>query len=395
MLGIVSSDLPTLALLLSDTLSGSRQPIPDGPIKLYVCGVTPYDTTHLGHAFTFVQFDALVRALRWLYPERALTYVQNVTDIDDSILARAKKLGVNWQELGDAQTAQYESDMRGLNVAPPTHFVRATSAIDTMQTLTSRLLAAHAAYVADGGTVYFRVSASATYGELSKFARAKMFEIASQQDDADTDDPRKEDPLDFALWKGWSGDESEPCWPSPWGRGRPGWHIECSALCYQYLGPALTLHGGGSDLIYPHHENEIAQSETATGQRPFVRIWSHTGMVRMDGEKMSKSLGNMVFVRDLLRKYSVDAVRLYLLSHHYRSVFEWSPADIEAAASLATRLALAARQPDHGPASVREAFAAALEDDLDTPRAIESLEGAAGQPLRELGAVLGLTFAAD
>ena len=395
MLGIVSSDLPALALLLSDTLSGTRQPIPDGPIKLYVCGVTPYDTTHLGHAFTFVQFDALVRALRWLYPERDLTYVQNVTDIDDSILARARKLGVNWQELGDAQTAQYEADMRGLNVAPPTHFVRATSAMDTIRSLTARLLEARAAYVAEGGTVFFRVAATSTYGELSKLSRAQMFEIAAQQDDADTDDPRKEDPLDFALWKGWSGDESEPCWPSAWGRGRPGWHIECSALCYQYLGPAVTLHGGGSDLIYPHHENEIAQSEAATGHRPFVSIWSHTAMVRMDGEKMSKSLGNMVFVRDLLRKYSVDALRLYLLSHHYRSVFEWSAADLEAAASVAERLALAAREPDHGPPSVREAFEAALEDDLNTPRAIESLEGAAGQPLRELGGVLGLTFAAD
>ena len=240
MLGIVSSVLPTLALLLSDTLSGTRQPIPDGPIKLYVCGVTPYDTTHLGHAFTFVQFDALVRAVRWLYPERELTYVQNVTDIDDSILARARKIGVDWQELGDAQTAQYESDMRGLNVAQPTHFVRATSAMDDDSVAHRRACStADAAYVVDGGSVFFRVRPTSTYGELSKLSRAQMFEIAAQQDDADTDDPRKEDPLDFALWKGWSGDEAEPCWPSPWGRGRPGWHIECSALCYQYLGPQV------------------------------------------------------------------------------------------------------------------------------------------------------------
>lgn len=381
-----------MVLLLSDTLSDARQPLADGPITLYVCGVTPYDTTHLGHAFTFVQFDALVRALRWLYPERPLTYVQNVTDIDDSILARARKLGVDWQQLGDEQTAQYQADMRGLNVAEPTHFVRATSAMATIHTLIEKLIAREAAYTVDGGTVFFRVNAIQTYGELSKLSRAQMFDIASQQDDADTDDPRKEDPLDFAVWKGWSGDASEPCWPSPWGRGRPGWHIECSALCYQHLGEQVTLHGGGSDLIYPHHENEIAQSEKATGKRPFVGIWAHTAMVRMDGAKMSKSLGNMVFIRDLLRSYSVDAVRLYLLGHHYREVFEWAPFELEAAAGAADRLALAARQPDYVSPSTRESFAAALEDDLDTPRAIDVLETASGAPLRELGQVLGLTF---
>jgi L-cysteine:1D-myo-inositol 2-amino-2-deoxy-alpha-D-glucopyranoside ligase len=381
-----------LDLLLSDTLSGTRQALPDGPIKLYVCGVTPYDTTHLGHAFTFVQFDVLVRALRWLMPERAVTYVQNVTDIDDSILARARKLGVDWQQLGDEQTAQYQADMRGLNVAPPTHFVRATAAMGTIHDLIARLLRGDSAYAVDRSSVFFRVRSSAAYGALSKLTREQMLEIAGQQDDADVDDPRKEDPLDFALWKGWSGDAREPCWPSPWGRGRPGWHIECSALCYQYLGTQITLHGGGSDLIYPHHENEIAQSEKATARHPFVRIWTHTAMVRMDGAKMSKSLGNMVFVRDLLERYSVDALRLYLLGHHYRSVFEWAPADLKAAGSLAERLSLAARAPDYGPPSVREAFAEALSGDLDTPRAIDTLTSAAGAPLRELGAVLGLTF---
>jgi L-cysteine:1D-myo-inositol 2-amino-2-deoxy-alpha-D-glucopyranoside ligase len=381
-----------LDLLLSDTLSGTRQALPDGPIKLYVCGVTPYDTTHLGHAFTFVQFDVLVRALRWLYPERTVTYVQNVTDIDDSILARARKLGVDWQQLGDEQTAQYQADMRALNVAPPTHLVRATAAMGTIHDLIERLMRSDSAYAVDGSSVFFRVRSCARYGELSKLSREQMLEIAGQQDDADVDDPRKEDPLDFALWKGWSGDPGEPCWPSAWGRGRPGWHIECSALCYQYLGPQITLHGGGSDLIYPHHENEIAQSEKATGRRPFVRIWAHTAMVRMDGAKMSKSLGNMIFVRDLLERYSVDALRLYLLGRHYRSVFEWAPADLEAADSLAERLALAARAPDYGAPSVREAFAEALSDDLDTPRAIDILTSAAGEPLRNLGAVLGLTF---
>jgi cysteinyl-tRNA synthetase len=378
--------------LLFDTLSGSRQSLPDGPIKLYVCGITPYDTTHLGHAFTFVQFDTLVRALRWLEPERALTYVQNVTDIDDSILIRARKLGTDWRELGDEQTAQYRADMQALNVAEPTHFVPATAAMPTILDLIQILEQRGAAYPVAGGSVFFRVAATPTYGELSKLSRDQMLDIAAHQDDADVDDPRKEDPLDFALWKGWSGDPSEPCWPSPWGAGRPGWHIECSALSFRYLGAQLTLHGGGADLKFPHHESEIAQSELATGERPFARTWVHTAMVRMDGEKMSKSLGNMVFVRDLLPKYSVDALRVHLLSHHYRTVFEWAPAEVKAAASLAERFSLAAREPDQGGASARDAFRAALEDDLNTPRALEVLERTAGDTLRELGGILGLHF---
>jgi L-cysteine:1D-myo-inositol 2-amino-2-deoxy-alpha-D-glucopyranoside ligase len=378
---------------LSDTLSATRQPVPDGPIRLYVCGVTPYDTTHLGHAFTFVYFDTLVRALRWLYPDREVVYAQNVTDIDDSILMRARKLGVDWRELGDEQTEQYRADMRALNVADPTHFVRATSAMDTILELIEALIQRGSAYVVEGGSVFFRVGSVPTYGELSKISPEEMLHIASQQDDADVDDPRKEDPLDFALWKGWSGREDEPCWPSPWGRGRPGWHVECSALCKKYLGPQVTIHGGGVDLVFPHHESEIAQSETANGVRPFVAIWSHVAMVRMDGEKMSKSLGNMVFLRDLLRTYSADAIRLYLLGHHYRQVWEWAPWELEAAAGMAGRLALAAAAADSADTGQRERFVEALNDDVNTPAAIEVLETVSGAPLRELGGVLGLTFA--
>src|SRR5258708_20216841 len=273
-------------LFLSDTLSDTRKPVPEGPITLYVCGVTPYDTTHLGHAFTFVQFDTLVRALRYLspYPGRDVTYVQNVTDIDDSILIRARKLGVDWKALGDEQTAHYRADMRALNVAEPTHFVRATDGMPTILELIQMLVQSEAAYVVEGGSVFYRVRASPTYGELSKLSRDQMLLIASQQDDADTDDPRKEDPLDFALWKGWSGQPDEPCWDSPWGRGRPGWHIECSALCYQCLGPQITIHGGGADLIFPHHESEIAPSAKALPVRPFPHIWANVAMVRIDGE---------------------------------------------------------------------------------------------------------------
>ncbi len=383
---------PDVPLTVYDTLTRAWQPLADDPITLYVCGVTPYDTTHLGHAFTFVQFDALVRALRWL--GREVRYIQNVTDIDDSILQRARKLGTDWRTLGNAQTTQYVSDMRALNVVGPDSLVRATDALDTMQVMIGSLVEQGAAYTVQGGTVYFRVSSAPTYGELSGLSRAEMLAIAAQQDDADVDDPRKEDPLDFALWKGWSRESDEPCWESPWGPGRPGWHIECSALCRKYLGSSLTAHGGGADLIYPHHESEIVQSERANHVRPFAQTWLHTAMVRMDGEKMSKSLGNMVFVRDLLQRYSPDAIRLYLLSHHYREVFEWSPSDLDACASRADRFSLAARQPDYG-SDAREAFEEALRDDFNAPRAIETLDRASGAPLRNLAGVLGLTLPGD
>ena len=381
-----------MPLILSDTLSAAQKSIPEGTVKLYVCGITPYDTTHLGHAFTFLQFDTLVRTMQWLEPEHEVVYVQNVTDIDDSILMRARKLNVDWKTLGDEQTEQYLADMAGLRIAPPTHLVRATSVIPTMLQLASALVEQEAAYVVEGGSVFFRVSAKPTYSELSKFSRERMLVIASQQDDADLEDPRKEEPLDFALWKGWSGQADEPYWESPWGRGRPGWHLECSALCLQYLGKQVTIHGGGIDLAFPHHESEIAQSETALSVRPFARIWMHVSMVRMNGQKMSKSLGNMVFVHDLLRRYSANALRVYLLGHHYRQVWEWSPSRMDEAAALAETLELAARAPDTSPLEAREEFADALADDLDAPRAIGVLERLSGGTLRTLGRVLGLQF---
>jgi L-cysteine:1D-myo-inositol 2-amino-2-deoxy-alpha-D-glucopyranoside ligase len=260
--------------------------------------------------------------------------------------------------------------------------------MDTITSMVDTLVARGYGYEAGDAGVYFRVKAVPTYGELSKLSREEMIRITGQQDDSDVDDPRKEDPLDFALWKRWSGSADEPHWPSAWGEGRPGWHIECSAMCRQHLGEQITVHGGGADLIYPHHESEIAQSEQTTGKRPFVNFWMHSAMVYMDGEKMSKSLGNMVFIRDLIKRYSADDVRYYLLSHHYSQVFEWNEAELVNASAAVERLALAAGQPDVN-AGAEERFRAALADNFGTPGALEALDQASGDTLRRLSAVLG------
>ena len=376
-------------ITLTDTLSAARQPLPDGPVRLYVCGITPYDTTHLGHAFTFLQFDALVRALRWM--GREVVYVQNVTDVDDSLLKRAHELGADWRALGDEYTARYRRDMAALGVLPPDHLVAATSVMPTIHRITAELLAQGSAYQVAGGDVFFHVGSNPHYGELSRLPREEMLTIAAGQDDADVDDPRKRDPLDVVLWRAWSGSDEEPRWESPWGPGRPGWHVECVAVNHAYHGPRVTIHGGGDDLIYPHHESEIAISECATGERPFVRIWIHAAMASLGGAKMSKSLGNLVFIDDLLPRFPADAIRLYLLSHHWRQAFEWSEERLAETADTLERLRAAAREPDRSDGA-RKAFRAALEDDMNAEGAIAALEGATGATLRELGGVLGLRF---
>ncbi|MDQ2785063.1 MAG: class I tRNA ligase family protein, partial [Chloroflexota bacterium] len=301
----------------------------------------------------------------------AVTYVQNVTDIDDDILKRARETGKQWDELGREQTAQYEKDSRALNIEPPTHFLRATDEIDQMIPLIATLIAKGHAYVV-GGTVYFSVASDPDYGSLSRYSRAEMRAIAAERG-GNPDDPHKRDPLDFLLWQ--VAQPDEPAWDAPWGKGRPGWHIECSAMAMHFLGPTVDIHGGGADLIFPHHESEIAQSEGATDIHPFVRVWMHTAMVRYQGEKMSKSLGNMVFVRDALRQYNPDAIRLYLLNHHYRTPWEYAddgPATFLPLVRWATD-ALATPAGD-GVAPDAAGFLAdfdrALENDLDTPAAI-------------------------
>lgn len=392
-----------------DTLTQQPQPLyaPDDLVTLYVCGITPYDTTHLGHAFINVVYDSLVRYLRWR--GMSVQYVQNVTDIDDDVLRKARELGMPWDELGRRETERYLGDLRALNVAMPDHYVRATDEIDKMQELIQALLANELAYVRDGW-VYFSVARDPGFGRLAEAAGYVGYDnwLATANERGNfPDDPRKRDPLDFVLWQGQQ--PGEPAWESPWGPGRPGWHIECSTMAVKYLGASISLHGGGEDLVFPHHTCEIAQCENATGVRPFVHTWMHSAMVRLDGEKMSKSLGNLILVRDLLQNYTADAVRLMLLSHHYRQEWEYAEKEMLPNAALAARLAAAAvtavdmadPSTDEVARQARLEFVAALEDDFHTERALEALErlasrvvnggnGAQAAMLRELSGVLGL-----
>jgi cysteinyl-tRNA synthetase len=389
---------------LYNTMTRKLDDFEPGPIvTLYVCGVTPYDTTHLGHAFSYVSFDVLIRYLRWLGHE--VRYTQNVTDIDDDILRKARELRVPWDLLGREQTEQFQRDMRDLNVLPPTHYPRATAEIPQMLRTIEQLLAQGYAYRV-GTNVYFSSAKVQDFGQLARLDREQMLGRFEETGDSPAD-PRKRDPLDFVLWK--ESAPGEPAWESPWGHGRPGWHIECSTMANHYLGPRIDIHGGGDDLIFPHHSCEIAQSEAASGERPYVRIWMHNGVVRLDGVKMSKSLGNLVMARTLLDRYSADAIRVYLLRHHYRSSFDYDGSEMLEAAAIATSLAARVRSNAPGtlvdePAAevddARRRFAQALADDLDTPQAVRVLRSLAENPhpeateaLIDLGNVLGLTFA--
>jgi L-cysteine:1D-myo-inositol 2-amino-2-deoxy-alpha-D-glucopyranoside ligase len=393
-------------LHLYDDLAGNIRPFeaPGETVKIYVCGITPYDATHLGHAFTFVAFDVLIRYLRYL--GRKVRYVQNVTDIDDPLFERAEKIGVPYQDLARDETEQYLTDMRNLNVLPPEVFPYASLEIPAMIDLVQRLIDKGHAYQV-GEYVYFSVASDPRYGELSGLNRDAMIALARERG-GDPDDPRRRDPLDFLLWR--PSKAGEPAYPSPWGEGLPGWHLECSAMALKYLGAPVDIHGGGADLIFPHHESEIAQSEAATGIRPFARFWMHTGIVCLGGEKMSKSLGNMVFVRDLLPRYGPDAIRLYLSGSRYRAELHHDDGLLDGAADLADRLTRAAQRETTASAADVEAseyrahFLDRMDDDLDSPGAIAVLSdladailrepsGAASQAqseLRSLGSVLGL-----
>jgi L-cysteine:1D-myo-inositol 2-amino-2-deoxy-alpha-D-glucopyranoside ligase len=379
----------------------------NGSVGMYVCGVTPYDTTHVGHAFTFLTFDILARWLR--YKGLDVTYVQNVTDIDDDILRKAKEVGLDWRELGNRETARYLKDMDDLHWIAPDHYVRATDHVPEMLEIIAELIDKGFAYES-GGNVYFAVNSDPEFGKLSHIPRPEMLPIANERGNT-PDDPNKRDPLDFVLWQKWS--EGEPSWDSPYGPGRPGWHVECSAMASRYLGPSIDIHGGGFDLIFPHHECEIAQSENAFGVEPFARYWAHVAMVGYNGEKMSKSLGNLVLVSDALKNYSADAVRLYLFSHHYRTPWSYDDAELDQWARVAEDLIEAVDLASYGidnelDVSVpRDRFLLAMDDDLNTPAAIEALHEIANailespedddtreaqRTLRELSDILGLTL---
>jgi len=295
-------------LHLYDTLRGAVTrfvPATDR-VTVYVCGITPYATTHLGHLFTYTTADILIRYLE--YGGYHVTYVQNLTDIDDSLLREAQQQHEPWQHLGNRWTVQFIEDMQALNIRPPEYYPRATDMIAEIIVAVDELLQAGVAYIA-GGSVYFQVDAWPAYGTLSGLSRQSMLQVANARGN-DPHDPHKHDPLDFPLWQ--AQQPGEPAWASPWGPGRPGWHIECSTMVRRLLGETIDIHGGGTDLLFPHHECEKAQVDSVSPQQPFVRYWFHTAMVRHAGAKMSKSLGNLVMARDLLLTWSADGIRLYL-----------------------------------------------------------------------------------
>jgi len=383
-----------ITMRLRNTETNAVQPLERTaqPVGVYVCGITPYDTTHLGHAFTYVVFDVLVRTLR--AAGQAVRYVQNVTDVDDDIIRRARELGTTWDRLAAKETALYEGDMAALNVLAPDVFPRASRTIPKIIELVRTLEAQGHAYQRDGN-VYFRVASVADYGRLSRLSREEMIKLSAQRG-ADPNDPRKQDPLDFLLWQ--ASAPEEPRWQSPWGDGRPGWHIECSAMALEHLGPQVDVHGGGDDLIYPHHESEIAQSESATGVRPFARIWVHVGMLQYQGEKMSKSLRNLVLVHDLLERYDADSIRVVLLRHHYRESWEFTEDQLDDAAAWTSRLREAAVRLARTKGDSTLRVQSALEDDLDSARALLELEDAIGRGDRDWRAaadLLGLRLGAS
>lgn len=408
-------------LKISNTLSGEKEPwspMKDKEVRLYVCGVTVYDHCHLGHARSAIVFDVIRNYLE--HKGLSVRYVKNFTDVDDKIIKRAQQEGKGWEEIAEKYIASYEEDMGRLGVRPPTAAPKATEYIPEMIALIETLISKGIAYPVEGD-VYYEVAKFPSYGKLSKQKLDEM--IAGARVEVDE---RKKSPLDFALWK--SSKPGEPAWKSPWGMGRPGWHIECSAMSMKLLGETLDLHGGGKDLIFPHHENEIAQSEAATG-KDFVRTWIHHGFVTVDQEKMSKSLGNFFTVKEIFEKsrefaepINAEVIRFYLLSTHYRSPIDFSDQSLKMAKSgldrfyeLFKKLEEAGKTEvarstsiDRRWADFRDLFETAMNDDFNTARAIGVLqefrsainaelskkEGSSlvevGDLLKKLGGVLGL-----
>ena len=358
-----------MSMRLYDTAKREIVPFTPGEtVLMYTCGITPYDATHLGHAATFLVYDVLQRRLIDL--GHTVKCVRNVTDVDDPLFAKARELGVHYLDLAAGEEARFNRDMEALEALPVFSTPRASSAISDIRGFIGMVLDRGYAYAVDG-SVYFDISKFPSFGEVSHYSEEQMIEFARQRG-GNVEDPNKRHPLDFVLWHPSADDE--PSWDTMWGAGRPGWHIECSALALRELGTTIDLHGGGSDLIFPHHECERAQSEAATGE-PFVRHWMHVAMVYMDGHKMSKSLGNLVFVDKLRTQYDPRSIRLGVIEHHYRTEWEWEDGLMPRNhARLQAWLSSVG-----GPAgTVLEEVRERLDEDLDTPGAVAAIDRAAG-----------------
>ena len=355
---------------------------PDKEVLMYTCGITPYDATHIGHAFTFVSYDILQRRL--IDRGHIVKCVRNVTDVDDPLFAKARELGVHYLDLAAGEEARFDADMKALNVLEVFSKPRASSAIPDIRKFIALVLDRGFAYQG-GSSVFFDVTKFDSFGSVSNYDNETMLRYAADRG-GDLDNPDKRHPLDFVLWQPSAPDE--PSWDTIWGPGRPGWHIECSALALRDLGTTIDLHGGGSDLIFPHHECERAQSEAATGKQ-FVKHWMHVAMVFMDGTKMSKSLGNLEFVDRLRKTHDPRAIRLALISNHYRREWEWTSSSMNA--SLAKLELWNAAKNGDGTAGLAE-VRAALDDDLNTPAAIQVIDqaAAAGHSIKSSAKLLGI-----
>ncbi|GAA1263439.1 cysteine--1-D-myo-inosityl 2-amino-2-deoxy-alpha-D-glucopyranoside ligase [Kitasatospora nipponensis] len=366
-----------LPLRIHDTAEGRiREVVPQGrTARLYVCGITPYDATHLGHAATYATFDLIQRV--WKDAGHDVLYVQNVTDVDDPLLERAIATGQDWTALAERETALFREDMTALRILPPAHYIGAVESIPWIVPLVKKLLASGAAYRVDGD-IYFSVAADPRFGEVSGLSQEEMLPLFAERG-GDPERPGKRHPLDALLWL--AARPGEPAWDTELGHGRPGWHIECVAIALEYLDMSFDIQGGGSDLVFPHHEMGAAHAQAATGAHPYARAYVHAGMVGLDGHKMSKSRGNLVFV-SALRREGVDpaAIRLALLSKHYRGDWEWSKDVLDEAVERLARWRAAVSRPD-GPSAEQmlTEVRAALAEDLDAPAALAAVDRWAAQ----------------
>ena len=375
-----------MSMRLYDTARREVVPFTPGEtVLMYTCGITPYDATHLGHASTFLMYDIVQRRLIDL--GHTVKCVRNVTDVDDPLFAKARELGVHYLDLAAGEESRFNRDMVALNALPVFSTPRASSAITDIRKFIGEVLDRGFAYAA-GGSVYFDVTKSPSFGDISHYSHEQMIEFARQRG-GNVDDPHKRNPLDFVLWH--PSAEDEPAWDTAWGAGRPGWHIECSALALRELGTTIDLHGGGSDLIFPHHECERAQSEAATGET-FVKHWMHVAMVFKDGEKMSKSLGNLVFVDKLRTEWDPRSIRMAIIEHSYRREWEW---DDELMPRNHARLAAWKGSVGGTTSDVLEQVRTCLDNDLDTPGAVAAIDSAAaqGHDVSSAASLLGVELA--